>query len=218
MLYELRVYDAVPGKLQALNDRFANHTVGFFKSHGIGMLGFWTDEIGTYNKLTYITIFENMGDRESKVNAFQADSDWQRARAETERDGPLVDRVHNSFMRLTSYSPEPRIRSNLQELRIYEALPGKLSLLHDRFANHTTALFQRHGMDVIGYWTQEVGTSNQLVYMLGYANLADRERSWSAFAADPDWQSAIAESNKKYGPLESTSHNTILRPTSYSPK
>jgi len=52
MLYELRVYNALPGKLPALNDRFAEHTMGFFKKHGIGMLGFWTAEIGTSNQLT----------------------------------------------------------------------------------------------------------------------------------------------------------------------
>ena len=49
MLYESRIYTAVPGKLPALNDRFAKHTMGFFKKHGIGMLWFWTDEIGTSN-------------------------------------------------------------------------------------------------------------------------------------------------------------------------
>ena len=45
MLYEARIYMTVPGRLPALNNRFANHTLGFFKKHGIGVLGFWTDEI-----------------------------------------------------------------------------------------------------------------------------------------------------------------------------
>ena len=50
MLYELRVYETLPGKLPALNARFADHTVGFFQEHGIGITGFWTDEIGESNK------------------------------------------------------------------------------------------------------------------------------------------------------------------------
>ncbi len=53
MLYELRVYDARPGKLGALNDRFANHTTGFFKNHGIGIVGFWTAVIGTGRKVCF---------------------------------------------------------------------------------------------------------------------------------------------------------------------
>ena len=117
MLNELRIYETMPGKLPALNDRFANHTTGFFRKHGIGMLGFWTDEIGDSNKLTYILNFDSMADREQKWNAFQADRAWQEVRAETEQDGPFVARVLNTFMSLTSYSPEPKITTNVQELR-----------------------------------------------------------------------------------------------------
>ena len=42
MIYELRIYEAMPGRLAALNDRFANHTTGFFKKHSIHVVGFWT--------------------------------------------------------------------------------------------------------------------------------------------------------------------------------
>ena len=105
----------------------------------------------------------------------------------------------------------------MQELRIYEAVPGKLPALHDRFANHTTGFFKKYGMEVVGYWTEDVGTSNQLVYMLGYPSLGDREKSWAAFAADPEWQKVVADSHRD-GVLVRHSHNTILRPTAYSPR
>src|ERR671930_68171 len=100
MLHELRVYTTVPGRLPALNDRFAKHTIGFFKKHGIG----------TSNQLTYILAFESMADREKKWAAFQADPGWQQVRAETEATGTIVDHVCNTFMRLTPYSPQPQIR------------------------------------------------------------------------------------------------------------
>jgi len=217
MLYESRVYVAVPGKLPAINDRFANHTMGFFKNHGIGMMGFWTDEIGASNQMTYILSFDSMADREKKWAAFGADTGWQQVRAETERGGPLVAVVYNSFMRLTPYSPEPRLSSNIQELRVYDAVPGKLPGIHDRFSNHTMPLFEKHGIENIAYWTEDVGTSNRLVYMLGYPSLGDREKSWAAFQADPAWQKARAESEKD-GPLVRVSHHSILRPTPYSPR
>ncbi len=217
MLHELRVYEAMPGKLPALNDRFADHTVGFFKKHGIGVVGFWTEEFGTSNRLTYILSFESMADRESRWNAFQADPDWQSRRAETEVQGPLVERYHNVFMRLTAYSPQPKISSSVQELRVYEAMPGKLPALHDRFAKYTDSFFKKHGMGVVGYWTEEVGTSNQLVYMLGYPSLVDREKCWAAFQADPDWLAARAQTELG-GPLVKRFHNSILRPTAYSPR
>ena len=217
MLYELRIYHTVPGKLPALNDRFAKHTMGFFKSHGIGMMGFWTDEIGTSNKLSYILTFDNMADREAKWTAFQADPGWHKVRAETEASGPIVAQVLNTFMRLTPYSPQPRITSNVQELRIYDAVPGKLPALHERFANHTMGLFSKHGIENIAYWTEDVGTSNRLVYMLGYPDLGAREKSWAAFMADAAWQQARTESEKQ-GALVRVSRHAILRLTAYSPR
>ena len=217
MLHELRVYETMPGKLPALNDRFANHTTGFFKNHGIGMLGFWTDEIGDSNKLTYILSFDSMADREQKMTAFQADRAWQEVRAETEQDGPFVARVLNTFLQLTAYSPEPKVTTNVQELRTYEAVPGNLPALNDRFANHTNALFQKHGIEVVGFWTEVVGTSNQLVYMLGYGGLGDREERWGAFQNDADWQKARAASEVN-GPLVKRSHNRMIRRTAYSPR
>ena len=217
MLYESRVYSAVPGKLPALNDRFANHTIGYFKKHRIGMMGFWTDEIGTSNQLTYILSFDSMADREKKWTAFGADAGWHQVRAETETEGPLVAKVHNAFLRPTAYSPEPSLSSKVQELRVYDAMPGKLPALNDRFANHTMRLFEKHGIDNIAYWTEDVGISNRLVYMLGYPSLGGREKSWAAFQADPDWQKARAASERN-GSLVRVSHHSILRLTPYSPR
>jgi hypothetical protein len=217
MIYEFRFYTAVPGKLPAINDRFTNHTIGIFKSHGIGIMGFWTDEIGTSNQLTYVLSFDSMADREEKWAAFQADQGWQRVRAESETAGTLVAQVHNSFMRPTPYSPVPSLKSNIQELRVYDTMPGKLPALHDRFANHTMGLFEKHGIENIGYWTEEVGVSSRLVYMLGYSSLGDREKSWTAFQADPEWLKARAESERN-GALVRVSHHSILRPTPYSPR
>ena len=217
MLYELRLYDATPGNLPGVNDRFGTHVIGFFATYGIGILGFWTEEIGTSNRLTFILSYEDMGDREEKWRKFSSDPDWHKVQAATEVNGPLSSQVVNTFMRLTPYSPEPKISSNIQELRVYDVVPGKLPALHDRFANHTSGFFKKYGMDVIGYWTDVIGTSNRLTYMLGYESLAEREKSWKAFAADPDWQKAVAESHRN-GVLVRQSRNTILRPTSYSPR
>ena len=105
MIYELRIYETMPGRLPDLNDRFANHTVGFFERHGIKVVGFWTEEIGTSNRLVYMLGYDSLADRETKWAAFQADPDWQRVRAETEQNGPINARVHNKILRPTSYSP-----------------------------------------------------------------------------------------------------------------
>ena len=214
MIYEFRTYEAIPGMLPDLSARFGSHVIGFFQKHDIGMLGFWTNEIGVSNRLVYILKFDGLGDREKKWNAFATDPDWLQLR----NAGPqMVTQISNTFMRLTPYSPEPKISSAVQELRVYEAMPGKLPALHERFANHTSGFFEKYGMDQIGYWTEDVGTSNKLVYMLGYASLGDREKSWSAFSGDADWRKVVEESHRD-GILVRQAHNSILRPTAYSPR
>ena len=217
MIYHLRIYDTLPGKLAALNHRFANHTTGYFKKHGIGMLGFWNDVIGVNERLTFILSYDSMEDMWERRNAFLTDPGWLKVKAETEVDGPLIDRVNGKILLTTPYSPEPNFTTGVQELRIYQAVPGKMEALNQRFANHTDALFKKHGMEVVGYWTEYVGTSNRLVYILGYSSLGDREKSWSSFGADPEWRKALEESERD-GALVKKYRATIMRPTAYSPR
>ena len=73
------------------------------------------------------------------------------------------------------------------ELRTYTVQPGSsIDLLHSRFRDHTTALFKKHGMTVIGYW-QPVAKPNTLIYLLAYKDGAARDAAWAAFGADPEW-------------------------------
>ena len=105
MIYELRVYRCVPGKLPALNNRFANITLKIWERHGIKQAGFFTTLIGESNQeLTYLLQWESMADREKKWNAFQADPEWIARRAETEKDGPIVENVSVQLLTPTAYS------------------------------------------------------------------------------------------------------------------
>ena len=104
-MYEMRVYYCAPGRLGALNKRFANVTLKLWKKHGIRQVGFFTDVVGDNNqKLTYLLAWEDMAEREKKWNAFQSDPVWVKARAESEADGIIVNHLANSFLAPTSYS------------------------------------------------------------------------------------------------------------------
>jgi hypothetical protein len=105
MIYELRIYDPIPGKLPALNERFAKITMGYFEKYGMKVVGFWTDEVGTNNRLTYMLAFDDMAHREKAWAGFRADAERAKAFAETEKDGPIVAHVTNTIMRPTAYSP-----------------------------------------------------------------------------------------------------------------
>ena len=105
MIYELRVYDAVPGKLPALTQRFDKVTMGYFAKHDMQVVGFWTDEVGTNNRLTYMLAFDDMAHRDRAWAGFRADPERLHIFEESERDGPLVSRIQNTIMRPTGFSP-----------------------------------------------------------------------------------------------------------------
>jgi hypothetical protein len=106
VLYELRVYDAEPGRLPALHARFTEHTIPLFARHGITPVGFWTTYIGPSSaQLTYLLSWESLADREQRWQAFASDPEWLEVRAASERDGPLVTRIANSILEPTPYSP-----------------------------------------------------------------------------------------------------------------
>lgn len=105
------------------------------------------------------------------------------------------------------------------EIRTYIAAPGKLEELHVRFRNHTMKLFKKHGMEVVGFWgptDKEKGSENTLVYVMAYPSREARNKAWQAFAADPEWQKARAESEKN-GRLAEKVESVILGATDYSP-
>jgi hypothetical protein len=105
------------------------------------------------------------------------------------------------------------------EMRTYYAAPGKMDDLNARFRNHTNKLFQKHGIDLVGYW-QPVDDKNEkkpvLVYILAYPSREAREKSWKDFNADPDWQAAKKKSEEN-GTLVSKVDSVYMTPTDYSP-
>lgn len=105
MIHELRIYHCAPGRLPALLKRFSTTTLKIWERHGIRQAGFWTTEIGpTNHALYYLLEWESLAERETKWNAFQADSEWIAKRAESEKDGPIVATLENIILKPTAFS------------------------------------------------------------------------------------------------------------------
>jgi hypothetical protein len=104
------------------------------------------------------------------------------------------------------------------ELRTYTATPGNLEKLHARFRNHTTRIFNKHGMEVVGYWspTSEEESVDTIVYMLEHASRDAAGISWSAFINDPEWTEVAAASNVD-GQILDSIESKYLVATDYSP-
>ena len=104
------------------------------------------------------------------------------------------------------------------EMRTYITHEGKLDDLHKRFRDHTNRIFQKHGMQLVGYWTPTDGdeAENTLVYILAYESRDARDKAWAAFKADPDWQAAF-KASREDGPIVKKVISKFLTPTDYSP-
>ncbi len=103
------------------------------------------------------------------------------------------------------------------EMRIYYCEPGKLPDLLNRFRNHTTKLFERHGMTNIGYWTPNQNDKNALYYVLAYPSKEARDASWKAFGADPEWKT-VREESEKNGKIVAKVESIFMNATDFSPK
>ena len=102
------------------------------------------------------------------------------------------------------------------ELRVYTTHPGKMPDLLARFKNHTTKIFERHGMLNVGYWVPvEQKDGNKLYYILKHNSRAAAEASWKAFGADPEWVKVRTESEAK-GPIVLGVESTFLTATDFS--
>ena len=105
MIYELRIYSCFVGRLPVLLKRFETTTLNIWKKHGIRQAGFWTVLIGEGNHdLHYLLAWESLAEREQKWNAFQADEEWISKRAESERDGPIIQSIKNMILQPTAFS------------------------------------------------------------------------------------------------------------------
>jgi NIPSNAP protein len=103
-------------------------------------------------------------------------------------------------------------QSRCFELRTYTVREGSsIDLLHSRFRDHTTALFKKHGMTIVGYW-QPVAKPDTLIYILAYKDAAARDAAWAAFNADPEWVKTRTEMQ-----VNVQVDNVFMAATDYSP-
>ena len=105
MIHELRIYRAPAGRLPDLLSRFENHTLKIWQKHGIRQAGFWTVAIGPSNQdLYYLLEWESLAERERKWNAFAGDPEWLAVKAETEKNGAIVETLSNAILTPTAFS------------------------------------------------------------------------------------------------------------------
>src|ERR1700686_5371131 len=117
MIYELRIYRCVPGRMPALLSRFENETLRIWEKHGIRQAGFWTTLIGASSQeLTYMLAWKSLAEREKLWAAFLGDPEWLPTGAGTEKDGPLWQDISSQLLKPVVFLCEiaPRAQGDLR--------------------------------------------------------------------------------------------------------
>jgi len=105
MIYELRIYRVMNGRMADLLTRFEHHTVPIMARHGFLQAGFWTTIVGRSEQhLTYLLAWESLAHRQEKWDALLSDPEWLAIRKSTEENGPLIFDIENSLLRPTNFS------------------------------------------------------------------------------------------------------------------
>jgi len=104
LVYEMRTYTTNDGKLEALHERFRNHTMSIFEKHGMRNIAYWTPA-DTPNTLIYVIAHDSADAAKSNWQAFISDPEWQEVYAASIADGRLVKNIDSVFMSKTDYSP-----------------------------------------------------------------------------------------------------------------
>jgi hypothetical protein len=104
------------------------------------------------------------------------------------------------------------------ELRTYTSPEGRLGDLLARFRNDTLRIFEKHGMENVGYWVpaDAPASANTLIYILAHDSREAATKSWADFQADPEWR-AVRERTQANGPIVSKVESVFLESTDFSP-
>jgi hypothetical protein len=107
VVYELRIYHVVPGKIESLVARFRDHTMKLFADHGIKSVAYWTALDEPVKSSTFFYILEHPSREAAAANwkAFQDDPEWKSVKAKSEESGKLVEKIDSTFLTLMDFSP-----------------------------------------------------------------------------------------------------------------
>lgn len=189
--FEMRTYTVNEGKMPDLIKRFENHTLKLFKKNGIENVAYFLSQEHPEKQLTFILGYPDAASRDVLWNKFANDPEWMAARAASEANGAIVQKVEQVFMvwadNLNDHK-KPK-SSGIFQLRTYHCLPGKIENIQTRFRDHTRDLFDKQGLKNYPYWltVEKDGVQPKLVYLLGHDSKEAFNASFDRFRVDPDW-------------------------------
>ena len=187
--------------------------------------GYWIPAEGSAKtKRTIVYFLEHPSRYEAyrNWNNFSNDKEWEKVMDQPEFQGLLSEKP-TGFFSLQTIIPswqatksQNRVVSSSLHIR---PNPGKLSALNNRFREHTTRLFNKHGIKSLGYWTpfDQPDREDTLIYLIHHANRKQADLNWKAFGQDPEWKKIVRESRVEGKLLVRPPERLYLKALDFSP-
>lgn len=193
---------------------------------GAGPIGLFSPVIGdgSPNILALVT-YPSFAAIETVQNRLLEDKDFQKGWEDYNAGEPPFIRMEGELLRAFETLPtaaaaaDAKRRPRVFELRTYES-PSEKTVRRKvgMFEQGEAAIFRKVGMATILFGQAVLVGRNlpKISYMLAYDDLAARDRLWSAFSADPEWQKLRAQPGLSDPEIVSGITNAILRPLAAS--
>ena len=227
-LYKIDYFSYRQGSQGARIHQFLSSQMPLLAKHSRAV-GVFTAVFAPLTQTTMLLAgFAGMDDMLKAGGEIEADAGYRKAFEELEQLGkgePPFDDSRRRLLIPTGFSPEivapaekPK-RPRYFELRVYHSPTlHQLHMLHDRFAGHEIEIFHRSGVHPVLYANTMVGPDlPNLTYLIPFASLADREKAWDAFAADPEWVKVRADSVARGGQIVDRQDISLWRAAPFSP-
>jgi len=228
--YELRRYYLRRGPQQQTIDAFfRDAAIPALNRLGAKPVGVFNTVIGPGSPSLYVvTPFQSIELAVTNHDRVAADQEYVQASAPFANATP----TNPSYMRMESlllgaFPGMPKLevppgaavnKPRIFELRTYESHSKKANRTKmAMFNNAEIAIFRRTGLTPVFFGETLVGSGMpSLTYMLTFADMEERTRSWAAFVADPEWKKLSTTPGYTDPEIVSNITNVILAPTAYS--
>ncbi|HSV34594.1 MAG TPA: NIPSNAP family protein [Ramlibacter sp.] len=104
MIFDLRTYTMVPGRLKAFLELYEREGLPVQRRHQGEPIGYFTTEIGPNNQVVHLWAYESLADRDKRRTALDADPEWVAYRAKSAATGN-VQHQENKILKSVKFSP-----------------------------------------------------------------------------------------------------------------
>lgn len=224
--YELRLYHLRRGPMQKrFDDFYRTAAIPAMNRIGISPVGAFNLVSGPDSPTMYVIIpHKTIDSFATATDRLRADADYLKAGADfinAPATDPSYIRVESSLMVAFEGIPKlevPEKKPRLFELRTYESHSKKANKTKiEMFNKGEIDIFRRVGIRPVFFGETIIGTKMpNLTYMVVFDDVADREKRFATFGADPEWQKLKSKPDYADSEVVSNVSNLFLRPTAYS--